>query len=94
MPLPDEAGRGKLVRLYGHGLTLDPAVVDDAVGRTKGVSAAFIKEMMRRCAQASIARNGAGDVTSADLSEALDDMLFTGGKLNIRLLGGADGARG
>ncbi len=88
VPLPDAAGRDKLVRLYGRGLVLDPAVADDAVGRTEGVSAAFIKEMMRRAAQASIARDGRGTVTGADLCDALDDMLVTGGRLNIELLGG------
>jgi hypothetical protein len=35
-----------------------------------------------------IARDGRGGVTSADLRQALDDMLFTGGKLNLKLLGG------
>jgi ATP-dependent Clp protease adapter protein ClpS len=90
VPLPDDAGRGKLVQLYGEGLTLDPAVVRDAVQRTRGVSAAFIKELMRRSAQASIARDGRGIVTCADLREALDDMLFTGGTLNLKLLGGMD----
>jgi ATP-dependent Clp protease adapter protein ClpS len=94
VPLPDEAGRGKLVQLYGKGLTLDPEVARDAVQRTEGVSAAFIKEMMRRTAQASIAREGRGIVSSADLQEALDDMLFTGGRLNIKLLGGVDRASG
>lgn len=93
VPLPDEGGRSKLVQLYGKGLGLDPAVVGDAVRRTEGVSAAFIKEMMRRTAQASIARDSPGIVSSADLHEALDDMLFTGGKLNIKLLGGMDRAR-
>jgi hypothetical protein len=94
VPLPDEAGRGKLVQLYGKGLTLDPEVARDAVQRTEGVSAAFIKEMVRRTAQASIAREGRGIVSSADLQEALDDMLFTGGRLNIKLLGGVDRASG
>jgi hypothetical protein len=28
-------------------------------------------------------------VTPEDLAEALDDMLFTGGRLNARLLGGS-----
>lgn len=42
--LPDEIGRGKLVRLYGRGLTLDVGIVDEAVRRTEGVSAAFIKD--------------------------------------------------
>jgi len=36
-------------------------------------------------------RGDGGTVSSADLAEALDDMLFTGGRLNVRLLGGADG---
>ena len=29
------------------------------------------------------------DSQSDDISEALDDMLFAGGKLNVKLLGGA-----
>jgi len=33
--------------------------------------------------------DGGATVQSADISEALDDMLFTGGKLNVKLLGGA-----
>src|SRR4029077_12900226 len=41
--LPDAIGRGKLVRLYGRGLTLNAAIVDEAVQRTEGVSAAFLK---------------------------------------------------
>jgi hypothetical protein len=43
---------------------------------------------MRRIAQASVARNGGTLVESGDISEALDDMLFAGGKLNVKLLGG------
>jgi ATP-dependent Clp protease adapter protein ClpS len=89
VPLPDELGREKLVRLYGNGLELSPDLVAEAVMRTEGVSAAFIKEMMRRTAQSSIERGGGLAVTSTDLGEALDDMLFTGGKLNVKLLGGA-----
>jgi hypothetical protein len=33
----------------------------------------------------------AGPTESQMPAEALDDMLFTGGRLNVRLLGGADG---
>jgi hypothetical protein len=44
---------------------------------------------MRRVAQASIARDGGITVETADIGEALDDMLFAGGKLNVKLLGGA-----
>jgi ATP-dependent Clp protease adapter protein ClpS len=89
VPLPDDIGRTKLVELYGRGLPLGDAVVDEAARRTKGVSAAFVKELMRRIAQASIARDGGTTVLPDDIGEALDDMLFAGGKLNVKLLGGA-----
>lgn len=89
MPLPDEPSRKKLVELYGKGLLLSDTVVREAVHRTRGVSAAFIKELMRRTAQACIARGGGKTVTVADINEALDDMLFSGGRLNVKLLGGA-----
>lgn len=88
VPLPDEAGRRKLVQLYGKGLPLDASVIDEAVRRTEGASAAFIKELMRRLAQSSIIRTGGASIASRDIGEALDDMLFAGGKLNVRLLGG------
>ncbi|TGT69752.1 AAA family ATPase [bacterium M00.F.Ca.ET.159.01.1.1] len=89
VPLPDDVCREKLVRLYGGGLKLPDEIVSEAVARTKGVSAAFIKELMRRAAQTSIMQGDGEAVTSSDLAEALDDMLFTGGRLNVRLLGGA-----
>jgi ATP-dependent 26S proteasome regulatory subunit len=91
VPLPDDLGRKKLVQLYGKGLPVDEAIVSEAAQRTKGVSAAFIKELMRRIAQASVARDGGASIESSDISEALDDMLFAGGKLNVKLLGGAQG---
>jgi hypothetical protein len=89
VPLPDDIGRAKLVRLYSGGLKLSDALVGEAVARTKGVSAAFIKELMRRTAQSGIMRGDGEAVTSGDLAEALDDMLFTGGRLNVKLLGAA-----
>jgi ATP-dependent Clp protease adapter protein ClpS len=89
VPLPDEAGRRKLVQLYGKELPLDVALIDEAVQRTEGASAAFIKELMRRIAQSSLVRTGGASTDSSDISEAIDDMLFAGGRLNVRLLGGA-----
>jgi ATP-dependent 26S proteasome regulatory subunit len=91
IPLPDDVGRQQLVRLYGRGLTMSDAIVQEAAKRTNGVSAAFIKEMVRRTAQAAIQRGGE-TIKVDDLAKALDNMLFTGGKLNIKLLGGAKGA--
>ena len=90
VPLPDEGCRGKLLRLYGRNMKLSPALVAQAAKRTDGVSAAFIKELMRRTAQALMTRGGKEPI-EADLAEALDDMLFAGGKLNVKLLGGKAG---
>jgi hypothetical protein len=36
-------------------------------------------------------RGGSTTATPEDIAEALNDMLFSGGRLNVRLLGGADG---
>ncbi len=93
VPVPDAPSREKLVRLYGRGLKLSDTLVVEAVKRTDGVSAAFIKELMRRTAQAAITRGGDAKKTvepnEVDLNEALNDMLFSGGTLNVKLLGGA-----
>ena len=61
------------------------------VRRTKGVSAAFIKELLRRCAQFQIEASGGSVLAQAAVDAALEEMLFAGGVLNRRLLGG-DGA--
>ena len=93
VPVPDAPSREKLLRLYARGLKLGERLVAEAVKRTEGVSAAFIKELMRRTAQGAIARGGVArkvvEPTEADLSAALDEMLVRGGKLNVTLLGGA-----
>ena len=89
------AGSRKLIKesRTGRGLSLDAAVIDEATERTEGASAAFIKELMRRVAQASLVRDGGAAIVSSDITEALDDMLFAGGKLNVQLLGGAQRMR-
>jgi hypothetical protein len=87
-PLPDEEGRAKLTKLYARGLTLSGEMMELIVSRTKGVSAAFIKELMRRCAQFQLEFAG-GDVLSQQaVDAAIEEMLFAGGTLNRRLLGG------
>jgi ATP-dependent 26S proteasome regulatory subunit len=91
VPLPDDVGRAKLVRLYGKNLDLSDEIVVDAVRRTQGVSAAFIKELTRRAAQSAIARGSRGTLRADDITEALDDMMIAGGRLNLALLGGLPG---
>ena len=86
-PVPDGRGREKLVELYGDELALSEGIVSEAVSRAEGVSAAFIKELMRRVAQASFERGGDTTATVEDLEQALGEMLFKGGRLNAKLLG-------
>ncbi len=89
-PLPDAAGRAKLIRLYARGLKLKEDVIELIVHKTKGASAAFIKELMRRSAQVHLEHAGDGALRQAELETAIEEMLFTGGTLNLKLLGGAN----
>ena len=86
-PLPDEEGRAKLVRLYSRGMDVPDDVVGATVKRTERVSAAFIKELMRRAAQFQLERNGSQSLNEADVDAALHELLFAGGSLNCSLLG-------
>lgn len=92
-PLPDEEGRGKLVGLYSHGVEVPNDVVHAIVRKTENVSAAFIKELMRRSVQFHLERNGTGCIELPDVECAIEEMLFSGGSLNLKLLG-AEGAAG
>jgi AAA+ superfamily predicted ATPase len=86
-PRPDAAGREKLVQLYARDARLSAQIVAEIVRRTDGVSAAFIKELLRRIIQFHIERNGDSEISHADVDSALDEMLFAGGSLNLQLLG-------
>jgi len=93
-PYPDDAGRAKLVRLYACGLELADELVAATVRRTEGVSAAFIKELLRRAAQFRIERSDgapAADLDQADVDRALEELLVDGGALNRALLGADPG---
>jgi cell division protease FtsH len=87
-PLPDDEGRTKLVRLYARGADLPEEVVRATVKRTEGVSASFIKELMRRSMQFHLERSETGSLAIEDVEAALDELLFSGGSLNRKLLGG------
>ena len=87
-PLPDAAARERLVTLYARALPVPAAVRQNLAARTAGASPAFIKELLRRVAQHHLESRSAGDVTAATADAALHEMLFSGGSLNTRLLGG------
>ena len=92
-PLPDEESRTKLTKLYARGLEISDKVLETIVSRTKGVSGAFIKELMRRCAQFQIESSRDNVLTQVAVDAAIEEMLFTGGALNRRLLGGGGAAQ-
>ena len=87
-PLPDDACREKLVLLYSSVARLTDDIVKLIVSRTEKVSASFIKELIRRAVQFRFERDGAAELSQQDVESALDEMLFAGGSLNVKLLGG------
>jgi hypothetical protein len=87
-PLPDEAGRRQLAELYACGLPLSDEMVGIIVGKTERASPAFIKELMRRSAQFYLQAGKDGCLKPEFLDAALEEMLISGGSLNVRLLGG------
>lgn len=87
-PLPDDIGRSKLTRLYARNLQVPDEILEVIVRRTKGVSAAFIKEFMRRCAQFQTEASAGQRLSAQAVDSALEEMLFAGGALNRKLLGG------
>jgi hypothetical protein len=87
-PLPDDERRTKLVRLYARGADVPEEVVRQTVERTEGVSASFIKELMRRSMQFHLERSDTGRLAIEDVEAALEELLFSGGSLNRKLLGG------
>ena len=87
-PLPDEDGRRKLIRLYARGLLVSDELVAVIARKTEGGSAALIKELMRRAAQSHLRTETDGALDVRHVEEALDEMVFSGGRLNLKLLGG------
>lgn len=89
--LPDRDALRRLIELYGRGLALRVDDVDAVVERTRGVTASFIKELMRKAALAAAERGDGEDiqVTDRDMSEALDELLSERSALTRVLLGGS-----
>jgi ATP-dependent 26S proteasome regulatory subunit len=88
-PLPDAAGRRKLITLYAKGLAIPSDVLEATVNKTEKASAAFLKELMRRSAQILLQSSDGPNLRLEHIESALDEMLFAGGSLNVKLLGGA-----
>jgi ATPase family associated with various cellular activities (AAA) len=100
LPLPDTGARRRLIELYRGRLVLDLSDPDDVIKRTDGVTAAFIKELLRRAAVLAAAAEPAESaesdpgaepplrLTDAHLSAALDQLLDARSRMTRTLLGG------
>jgi cell division protease FtsH len=85
--LPDAECRDRLIHLYGASLGLTNTQREALVRRLDGVTAAFVKELMRR---ATVLATLAGHQTaSADVDDALDELFDDAGALTRTLLGAA-----
>ncbi|MFM7517869.1 MAG: AAA family ATPase [Pirellula sp.] len=88
VPPPDEDCRRRLFALYSDGLSLDLKQLDVFIRKIDGVSAAFIRELLRKAAVfAAIESNGELVVNDKHIDEALAELLVAGGTLTQSLLG-------
>ena len=90
VPLPDPECRSRLLDLYGRGLALQLSNRPRIIERTQGVSAAFLKELLRKSALlAADASPGGGElrVTDEHVDQALFELVTEGGDLTRALLG-------
>jgi hypothetical protein len=94
VPLPNEEGRRRLLELYRGSLELDTSRLDDVVSRTDGVTASFLKELLRRAAVIAadadgrdVGSGGPLDVGADDLDAALTELLDTRNRMTRTVLG-------
>lgn len=86
LPLPDAAGRQRLIELYSRGLQLNGVDVAALVARTEGASPAYIKELLRKAALRAL-EDGSGAVIRQEHVDGALDELGQGGRLAERILG-------
>jgi ATP-dependent 26S proteasome regulatory subunit len=94
--LPDRASRARLVELYRRSLDVDLSRIDAVLDRTDGVTASFLKELLRRAAVVAADRDDQPEdrplrVSADDLDAALDDLLDTRNQMTRAVLGHRDG---
>jgi hypothetical protein len=87
IPLPDSTCRRRLLDLYGQGLSLLLTRLDSIVERTEGVSAAFIRELLRKSSVLAVDEGGEVLVEDRHIDEAMRELIIDGGVLTKSLLG-------
>ncbi|MFD8494659.1 AAA family ATPase [Amycolatopsis sp. NPDC059657] len=92
IPKPDADGRLRLLELYGRGIELT-ADLAPIVESTEGVTASYIKELLRRAVLKAIAADPGGDAVTVDsetLTAALAEMQGDHNALTRALLGAGE----
>jgi hypothetical protein len=88
--LPDAEARRRLYDLYARGVptSLSEEEIEDVVERTEGVTASFLKELLRRAVLESLEDRAPDEtVTAAHTARALDDLLDSAQRVTRSLLG-------
>jgi hypothetical protein len=86
MPIPDAAGRRRLIELYARGMTLEGIDLDRLVERTDGASPAYVKELLRKAALFAALAGTPDRVRQKDMDDAMTE-LEAGGELAKRIVG-------
>lgn len=93
---PDLDARGRLFSLYRGDLEVDESRLDSVLQRTQGVTASFLKELLRRAAVMAAESSSPDDrdptdrlrVTADQLDAALEELMDTRNAMTRTLLGG------
>ena len=93
--LPDRESRRRLIELYRGSLEIDLTRIDTILDRTDGVTASFLKELLRRAAVVAADREDEPEtvgirVSADDLDTALEDLLDTRNQMTRAVLGYRD----
>jgi hypothetical protein len=92
IPLPAQAERVGLVKLYARGIPFSAEAVQDAAERTEGTTASFARELVRRAVVAAALEDT--PVGDTHLAKAVDDLMADGEALTRSLLGSGNGSDG
>lgn len=89
--LPDKSARAQLFELYRRRLVVDTSRLGSVLERTEGVTASFLKELLRRAAVITADRDSRAEgelhVSADDLGAALEDLLDTRNRMTRSVLG-------
>ncbi|WP_296607037.1 ATP-binding protein [Nocardioides sp.] len=91
--LPDRESRRRLVELYRGDLDADLSRIDAVLDRTDGVTASFLKELLRRAAVIAADRDPDGaalTVSADDVDASLTELLDTRNQMTRAVLGYRD----